>query len=421
TNQPIGAFRTWEVRHELARLTGARAEPAPSTTLRPWELQFGDGTANFYRGDPMYLMNDLLPRPDGTAILVGTLWLGGEKDVWVLGAGPGGVRLWEHNYRGVPCGGALIDGGFVVLAEDLIGGEDAGVLMLLDDGTAPTGFPTGFEHYAIAPDGIGGFVVTGRQDGAPIVRGYDTGGDTTWTWTAPAADLVGGAETAAVVAATVVPGGRDIRVLGMADRPGDAGVDAVMWTGLLAEDGRPSDVVILGEVHAASLRRCDFVLPHWSIDAVPDGFIVRFDSIDRQAAIRRTTLMGLDAAGAERWRHVLPIDLRDHPDAQAAREAGLDEVTAASATADGGVLLAGLHSRPRGQSAGFVARWDADGEPLWATELRRPGESGSVADAYFAAVVEAADGGILATMTDGVLYMRPRGFLFRLGADGEAP
>ncbi|MGF1627787.1 MAG: hypothetical protein ACFCVH_23140, partial [Alphaproteobacteria bacterium] len=39
TNQPIGAFRTWEVRHELARLTGARAEPAPSTTLRPWELQ----------------------------------------------------------------------------------------------------------------------------------------------------------------------------------------------------------------------------------------------------------------------------------------------------------------------------------------------------------------------------------------------
>jgi hypothetical protein len=422
TNQPIGSFRTWEVRHELARLS------APMTSLPAcdepctWERQFGDGRGNLLQGDPGYMMTDLLARPDGTAVAVANHWHDGEKEVWVAGFGADGARLWERTYPGRPCSAALIDDGFVVLAQDLNADEeddDVGVLMLLSDGLAPTGFPLAFTPHAIEPDGRGGFLVAGR-DGTPVVHRYQTSGDAVWRSEIAVDTVAPGATSGAATAAAAIPGSEDIRVLGVAELPG--GDRSVVWTAVLDAAGSVRELAALDEIQPMADPSCDPVMRYWSIDATADGFIVRYDWHDEAPmGVRRTTVVRLDAAGTELWRRVLPINPQDEPDPAAAIAAGLDDVSAVSATADGGALVAGFRTRPAGQGAGYVTRWDADGAPVWSTELRRSPQDESVRDAFFAAVAETADGGVLTTMTDGVIYLRLRGFVFRLGPNGEAP
>lgn len=428
TNQPIGAFRTWEVRHELARLSAdpaqpAAAQPGTSGCAEPcvWEHQVGETTGNPISGGSALILADLLLRPDGTAVAVGAIWSSEASEIWLAAFAPDGERLWEQTYAGRACSAALIDDGFVVLAEKLVNNEEAGVLMLLDDGTAPTGFPLPFEANGIASDGTGGFLLLGRSDGGDaMVARYDATGDTLWQTTIDTAAVSTGSDGDVVFDAAAVPGTSEIRVLGLSGLP-DGG-RAVVWTGTLDLDGAVGAVTALDEVQPLTHPTCDPVLRYASIDAAGDGFLLRYDSIDAGYSRRVSTVLRTDAAGGEIWRRVLPpTDPPARPDPEILMRDGVDEVTAVAPTADGGALVAGLRVRPMGRGAGYVARWDADGETVWSTELRRTPEDQVVRDAFFSALAETADGGVLATMTDGVVLFRMRAFLFRLGAGGEAP
>lgn len=418
THQPIGTFRSWEVRHEYARLNAGPAEPACAAPC-VWEHQYGDGSGNPLRGGSTWLMTDVLPRPDGTIVVVGNYWHGPEKDVWLVALGPDGVRLWERTYTGVACDAALIDDGIVVLADDVIRGEEAGVLMVLSDGLAPTGFPVTFEPHAIAADGSGGFLVMGGGD-APVIARHDASGEQLWSWSEPGS-LVPGARTGAVTAATVMPGG-DIRVLGFWEGIHAEGGERVIWSGVLGSDGTMRDLREIDRVTPETFGvGCDPVVRPWQIAALGEDVIVRYSTRSATTANRSTIVARLDATGAEQWRRVEPVDPSTQPDPAAWREAGLDEVLALSVSRDGDVLVAGYRHRPEGRGAGYVSRWDGAGETVWTTELRRPAANDRVDDAWFSAIAEAPDGGVLAVMTDGLAQLRLRGFIFRLGPDGEAP
>ena len=427
TNQPVGAFRTWEVRRELARLTGADGVTGGAVTQSDvpevacaapcvWEHRFGDGLV--IPGDAGMLLADLLLRPDGTVVAVGYIWRREGPEMWLGAYAPDGAALWERTYDGRPCQAALIDGGFVVFAEKLVHGEEPGVLMLLSDGLAPTGFPSPFAVHGIAADGRGGFLLLGGSGDRAVVARYDPAGDQTWRTAVDLAPVAGAAD-GAVVAAAASPGGGRIHVVGLSNLDGDAGVAA--WTAVLDGDGAAHSVTELERFAQTPHRPCDPSMRTVSIDHAGDGHLLRYDWIDPAGSDPRTTVVRTGADGSELWRRVLPVDLRTLPDPQAAYAAGVDNVTAVAPTADGGVLVAGLRNRPMGQGAGYVSRWDAAGEPVWTTELRRVPEDRPVLDAFFPALAETADGGVLAAMSDGVLQLRFRGFLIRLGAGGEAP
>ena len=422
TNQPIGSFRTWEVRHELTRMTQPVDTPPVQqfATVEPWERQFGDGTANVLRGDSAYFMADLLTQANGSFIVLGSHWHEQLRDIWLTAYAADGETLWERSYPGMPCGVAPIQDGFAVLGGDVVQGADYGVLMLLEDGSAPTALPIDFDPYAVAPDGDGGFLVVGSRDLLPIVERYRADGDLAWTWSTAEA-FEAGMDSGAVVAAASSPGSGDLKVLGFSEGSADGGSSLSMWLATLSADGTLVEQTALGEVGRPSLIPCDPVLTLWAIDNAADGVLLRYPDFDRATGYPRTIMMLVDPAGAELWRQVHPIDPQTQPDPQAAIEAGVDEISASAATADGGVLVAGYRNRPLGQGGAFIARWDRTGELLWSTELRRPDEDGRVADAYFGAIAESADGGIVAVMTDGVRFLRPGAFIFRLGADGAGP
>lgn len=422
TNQPIGAFRTWEVRHELARLTQVVDVPPVQqpVAVEPWERQFGDGNANVLTGDSAHFMSDLIARADGSVIVVANHWHDRSREIWLAAYSPDGEPLWENSYPGMPCGAAPIEDGFVVLGGDVVQAADYGVLMLLEDGSAPTALPIDFDPYAVAPDGSGGFVVVGTRDTLPIVERYRADGDLTWTWSTAEVFEVG-MDSGGVVAAVAAQDSDELKILGFTDGSADGGSRLSMWLATLSADGVLTDQTTLGEVGRPSLVACDPVLTLWSIDQTADGFLVRYADLDPAIGYLRSTMMLVDPAGQALWRQVHPIDPQSQPDPQAAIEAGVDEISASAATSDGGVLVAGYRNRPMGQGGAFVTRWDPTGALLWSTELRRPDDDGRVADAYFGAISETADGGIIAVMTDGVRYLRPRAFIFRLAPDGTAP
>ncbi len=395
-------------RPDLLRVSDQAAPLASCDAPCVWEHQYGDGDLR-----SLWVMTDVLPRFDGTIVVIGGEWAARERRTWLAAFGPAGDRLWEQSGDGVICDGALIDGGIAVLAGDDHNGPSR-VQILGPDGQGTAEFPLSFAAHAIADDGNGGFLVMGSSP-APAVSRHDASGRELWTWSEPGG-VVPGAESGAVTAATVLPGG-DVRVLGFWDGAAPEEGARVIWTGTLGSDGTMRDVQVIDRV--APVRYpvdCDPIVRLWQIDTAGDGTVVRYDWTARPEGYRRTTVVRFDAAGAELWRRVEPADadLRADP-------AVFDEIGAVSGARDGGMLVAGQRTGPDSDHAGFVSRWSEEGETVWTTEIRRPSAGGRANDAYFTAVAEADDGGVLATMTDGAALLQMRGFIFRLGPDGEAP
>ncbi|MEZ5669479.1 MAG: hypothetical protein R3F55_18990 [Alphaproteobacteria bacterium] len=424
TGQPIGSFRPWEVRHELARLSGASAGASTAAAETPaldcaapctWRLHFAsDGRV--LRGGSARILSSALNLRDHDIVIVGTDWIAGEKSIWLGRYAADGATVVEGSAPGTACDAAAMDGGIAVLADGLGANGDPGVQVFGDDGGALRTSALGFEPRAIEPDGRGGYFVGGQRDDLPVVAAFDADGTQRWVWTGADEQFREGA-TVFVGAMTALPDG-GVRLLGVEDMSGTAPQNDLLWTLAIDGDGNGQRLVGLQRLTVGGGPLCNLVERTYAIHPLGDGFVLHFLHFP-QPGTPQWTVAWLDAAAAELWRRDAPV--RPAPEAMTdeIRNAGFDQYSAIAPDGEDGLFVAGFTTRPMRRGSGFVAHWDDDGNEVWRTELRMVADDEPAELAHFAEVAATADGGVVAAMTDGLESLRINAYVFRLGANGE--
>ena len=405
----------------VAGATGltAGAVAADDTTCEApcvWERQFG---GNGDQGeDTAYVLAHGFELDDGGAVVVGTRLAQGNHRVWVGRLDADAATVWEGTVPGSACNAARIDDAVVVLATGGAPGDDARrVLRFADDGTHSVVVAATFAAGAVAPDGRGGFLVLGRHDdGSPAVAAYDSAGDRRWIWT-PA--WLSGVAQGGVMAAAPLPDG-GARLLGHVLTDGFRGGAAAIWTAVIDADGMVRDRVVVDLVDQTQTEQfCFTPQTRWSIDAVGTDALIRY--VGFYGDLHRMVLARVDAGGQILWQQGRPGPAgAEASPRHAADPDGIETITSAAVTADGGAIVAGYRfSRSTRENVGFVARLDSDGTEGWRQEW--PGSVDGGFWPTFGSAVETSDGGVLAVAAESRRRAAVRYLAIDAAAGGAAP
>ncbi|MEO1223107.1 MAG: hypothetical protein AAFX92_02690 [Pseudomonadota bacterium] len=385
--------------------TGLAAQTPGSDCSGPcvWERSYGDGGPPL-RGGTVYMLADGLPLSDGDAIVVGSR-MARDREIWLTRLDETGADRWEATAPGIACASASIDDGVAVLTEDAVSGSDYGVLAFGTDGSqANVEIGLDFDAYGIAADGQGGFVVIGGTWEGPTVVAFDANGDQRWAW-------LGDVSGIARAVAALPEGG--MAVLGVG---AGGSAEEPVWLATLDDAGAQTQILEIGLVGFASSRPCEGAGRRWSVNILGDDLLAGYLGEDAQSGQLITTIARIAADGTVVWHQSHPSSTVD------GAQGSLDEITGVSVTRQGNPMIAGFRDGPEGSGTGFVAGWDGDGNEIWRVDLRRPDQDGWVEFPVLGAPAETADGGVLAVMTDGLLFMTSiRAYAFQLQPDGRQP
>ena len=393
----------------------AAADDAPSDATIGWERWFGeDGAAT--TDEAGYVLAHGFALDDGGALVAGTRLAQDGYHVWVSRLDAQGATVWERSIPGSACSATRLDGAVVVLATAGQPGDDNRLVLRFGDDGAPAGevavADPGIAAHAIAPDGQGGFLLMGRYgDGSPALAAYDGVGDQRWTWQPGGLD---GVPQGGVMAAVPSADG-GTRLLGFTLTDGVRGGPATIWTAAMDADGVVRDRVAIDQVDQTLTEQfCFTPQTYWSIDSAGPGALVRYVGI--YGARQHRVTAQVDDDGRMLWQRGRPGSDGASPTASDRIEA----ITTASATGDGGAIVAGFRfDPPTRDSAGFIARLDADGTTRWDQEW--PAQTAGGLWPVVASAVETADGAVLATATEDRRLALVRSLIVDADADGRAP
>lgn len=329
-------------------LAGCGSEEGPDVTENSapatWEKTIG--------GDEFERANAVVPAPGGGYVIAGVIGLGNATDVYLVKIDNDGEVLWERSIGGSGADEtqSLIrtaDGGYLVAGNTYsmgYGGSDA-YMLKVDE----SGYKTWDGAYGVTADDMGAFAspVGGGYLLAGTIQGRDP--DT------GSLLLVHTSASGTLLLKDISTGDMGVMAYaGAATNDGGVIIVGTVATGITLN---PSVYLLKIDQDGAMVWENSFggstLIDPWAITPVSDGFVIAGDVRADVFADSDTYLAKVDDSGNLMWQKSF---YSDHP----------DEFHAVSATADGGLIVAGWTQATiiRGTDV-YLVKTLADGTLQW--------------------------------------------------------
>ncbi len=438
TDQPIGHFQPWIVRHERQRLAaqaGASAEADASADLPEigenpcgdpceWELSTGAADPEV-DGDLGMFFQAVTARSDHGALVIGTRYARPEGTIAVYGLDPFGEILWTKEHQGdvcvaVPAG----DGAALVVESD----DDHAIARVDADGDiawSRAGAPRS-NYYGLSAAQDGTILAAGEFiDGdtflyRPLVQAFDADGNSMWTWRG--SEIEPALNTAAVAVTALPDGGSAVMV--SVELPGEPRGQEQIWLAKLNAAGTQVDLMEVSIINGVGTPDCNFGWQTNYVLPMADGGMTLVFPHEVGERVRTTSILRFDPAGLFRWSRGFPeLPPADEApeEAEARIELGPDDLHAVAVTQGGNLLMTGFNHAPMRRGGGFAQVLDsATGDVLRRIDLRRTDDDDRAIDGLLSGLDITPDGDALIAVGDGLRTFQLGARVFRIDlATGE--